>query len=289
MATITSILNRDQVCYTQGSEDSAGRCTGTIKASDGSQVNVLLEWRASVPKDIIGRVAEAIENLPTHEDVNRPEEVRTFKLHGISKAKRANFSAIVAPTALVYECPHKPLTLKELLLTVAKPSGDDRCRLAGIVARQIRSLHVHFRVRHAGLRTESFVFLRLTKDPTRPDLSTPFLLDWGRPSIPSMYEHPDYKAGQSHWFYDVWSLMIILSEIAEWKPIEATFLDANELLQKKLERRKLVMNSSWKGDGTAKVMQYGFKFLLEDHFVLENLSWKEIKRFFDGLCSLLEG
>lgn len=178
------------------------------------------------------------------------------------------------------------MNLRDVLLTIEKPSGDDRGKLAAIIATQIRSLNVHFRLRHAGLRTESFIFFGDTK---KPDLTNPYLLDWGRPSSPSIYQHPEYQAGEIHWFYDVWSLMIVLSEIAEWKPVDGTFQDANELSRKKLQRKKEVMDASWKGDRTAKIMQYGFKFLEKDRSTLESLSRKEVKRFFDRLCSLIDG
>ena len=49
-----------------------------------------------------------------------------------------------------------------------------------------------------------------------------------------------------------------------------------------------MIDVSWKGDRTAKIMQYGFKFLDKDRSTLENLSKKEIKRFFDTLCSLID-
>ena len=82
--------------------------------------------------------------------------------------------------------------------------------------------------------------------------------------------------------------MMILSEIAEWKPVNGAFQDANELSRKKLQRKKEVMDASWKGDQTAKVMEYGFKFLEKDRSTLESLSRKEVKRFFDTLCSLID-
>jgi hypothetical protein len=82
---------------------------------------------------------------------------------------------------------------------------------------------------------------------------------------------------------------MILSEIAEWKPLSGHFPVANELSRKKLQRKKEVMDASWKGDRTAKVMQYGFKFLEKDRSTLERFSRKEVKRFFDRLCSLING
>jgi hypothetical protein len=78
-------------------------------------------------------------------------------------------------------------------------------------------------------------------------------------------------------------------EIAEWKPIDGTFEDANKLSRKKLQRKKEVIDISWKGDQTTKIMQYNFKFLEKDRSMLKNLSRKEVKRFFDRLCSLING
>jgi hypothetical protein len=87
--------------------------------------------------------------------------------------------------------------------------------------------------------------------------------------------------------HDVWSLMVVLSEVVEWKLVDGTFRDTNELLRKKLQRKEVV-DVNWKGDGTAKIMQHGFGFLEKDRSTLENLSRKDIKRFFDTLCHLFE-
>ena len=169
---------------------------------------MLVEWYASAPRDF----AEAAENIQTDDDINRPEELRTLKIEGVFNEG--------SHVALVYQCQQHPVNLREVLLKIPKPSGDERRRLANIVATQIRSLHAHFRFQHAALRTESFVFF---SSPSQPNLTKPYILDWGRPSPPSIYQHPDYKAAQPLWFYDVWSLLIVLSEIAEWKPIDGAF------------------------------------------------------------------
>ena len=47
------------------------------------------------------------------------------------------------------------------------------------------------------------------------------------------------------------------------------------------------MDASWKGDQTAKVMQYSFKILKKDRSTLDSLSRKEVKRFFNRLYSLI--
>ena len=83
--------------------------------------------------------------------------------------------------------------------------------------------------------------------------------------------------------------MIVLSEIAEWRPVNGTSQDANELLRKKLQGKVEVTDASWKGDRTAKVMQHGFRFLESDCSTLESLGGKEVKRFFEILCSLIDG
>jgi hypothetical protein len=78
--------------------------------------------------------------------------------------------------------------------------------------------------------------------------------------------------------------MMILFKITEWKPVDGTFQDANELSRKKLQRKKEVMDANWKGDRTAKVMEHGFKFLEKDRSTLKSLSWKETKRFLQLFC-----
>jgi len=241
MSTNTFLLSRDQVFYTLG-EDSGGRCMGTCTRHDQSKINVVLERRVPASGDLGARVAKALENIPTDEDVNRPEEVRTLKFEGILIVQEQSLSA------LVYQCPQNPLNLRDVLMTIAKLSGDDRNKLGGIIATQIRSLNVHFKICHMGLRTESFIFF---DSANRLNLTNPYLLDWGRPSSPSIYEHPEYQAGQFLWYYDVWSLMVVLSEIVEWKPIDGTFRDSNDLLRKKLQRKNEGMDANWKGERPA--------------------------------------
>jgi hypothetical protein len=124
------------------------------------------------------------------------------------------------------------VNLRDALLYIKKPSGDDRRALASIVATQIRSLYYDCRLRHRVLRTESFVFFG---GPDNLDPTNPYVLSWRCPSSPSIYQHPEFKISQPVWFYDFWSLMIVLSEIAERQPVEGTFRDERELLKKEAE------------------------------------------------------
>ncbi len=89
---------------------------GVSVRSDRSQVEVLLEWRVSAPTDLGGRVAKALENIPTDEDVSRPEEIRTLEFEGLFKVEE-HF-----PPTLVYKCAQKPSNLGDALLTIEEPS-----------------------------------------------------------------------------------------------------------------------------------------------------------------------
>ncbi|KAH7158151.1 hypothetical protein B0J13DRAFT_618185 [Dactylonectria estremocensis] len=139
---------------------------------------------------------------------------------------------------------------------------------------------------HTALRTESFVFFR--KQDGKPDFESPYILDWTGPPSPA-HQHPDYQADKPAWFYDVWSLMMVLSEIAEWRPLSRVFRDEEELRKMRAERRQMVTHPGLRGQRqfTAAVFQKGFGFLDNDRDTLEKLGKWEIKRFFDELCSLL--
>jgi hypothetical protein len=128
---------------------------------DGQTVMGLLEWTTAAPN--IGAYLVVVEErVPT--DGNRPEEIHTLKVDGF-------FS----------EGPRPPTDLRDVLLKVPKPSGDDRRALSRIIATQVRSLYVHFQLYHMALRTDSFVFFG---DAEKPDLTKPYVLDWTRPSSP---------------------------------------------------------------------------------------------------------
>jgi hypothetical protein len=100
--------------------------------------------------------------------VNRPEETRTLNFRGFLPLQGQSLAAIV------YECSQKPLNLLEIICTTPKPSPKDKGTLAGVIATYVRSLNIHFGLRHTALRTESFVFFG---DPEKPELTNPYLLD----------------------------------------------------------------------------------------------------------------
>ncbi|RKL20796.1 hypothetical protein BFJ68_g2796 [Fusarium oxysporum] len=235
----------------------------------------LIEWTTAVPEALKPYLATVQERIPT--DENRPEETRTLVIDHLFNDGRRN--------ALIYRCVEQPTDLRDAITRIQKPSSEDRRALGRIIATQVRSLYVHFHIHHPALRTESFVFFG---DPNRPDFTKPYILDWGRQALPEMYQHPEYQAEKPLWSYQVWSLMMVLSEIAECQPLDKSFQDDAELRSRKLERKRLVTSPGWKGAMTAEIFQYGFGFLEKDRNTLEEYSEWEVKRFYDELCKLLE-
>lgn len=284
----TSLYN---VSHDPGAETRPGRCLATHTRKDGTTAPLVLEWVSTVPTGLTISLVQLREELPTNQSRRRrPEEVRTLRLAGIHHGARR--------AALAYELPYVPATLRDVLENVPKPSASDRCVLARLVATQVRSLHVHFRNRHMALRTESFVFLREPGADSNKkkngsagagglDLRNPYLLDWGRDESPSMYQHPDFDATKKLWYYDVWSLLMVLCEIAEWKPLSRpASVDPAELRRRKTEVWRRVTSVEWRGEATARVFRYGFGVL--EGRGLEGMAWGSIKRFFDRFCELLE-
>ncbi len=256
-------------------EGPSGRTMGRWLQSGGLVAVGLLEWTTAPPEALIAHLRDVEERIPTGGD--RHEEVHTLTIQGVfSDGPR---------TAIIYRSSRQPTDLRDALVTIPKPSSADRRTLSSIIATQVRSLHVHFQLPHPGLRTESFVF---RGDAAKPDLSRPYLLDWARPVSSNMYRHPDYQPGQTRWFYDAWALMMILSEIAEWRPVDQAFKDEEDLRKKKVERARLVARPEWKGAATAEIFEFGFGILLErDVHMLEKYSRWDVKRFYDKICALL--
>ncbi|RYC55505.1 hypothetical protein CHU98_g10706 [Xylaria longipes] len=207
----------------------------------------------------------------------RPEEVHTLKINGLFRQGPR--------TAIFYECAESPIDLREVLLKVPKPPDSVIRALARVIATQVRSLHVHFQVNHTALRTESFVFLG-----GKPvDYTRPYLLDLARPALPDMYRHPEYRGDRKPaWFYQVWALMMVLSEIAEWRALYPSENDEGvELLRRKLNRKRLVTSAEWRSALSTQVFRHGFGILEADRETLETYSRWRIKRFYDKLCELL--
>jgi hypothetical protein len=253
----------------------SGRSMGKWFQKVGGAAVGLLEWTTSPTEALLPLLHNIEDRVPTRG--NREEEAQTLKILGVfSEGDR---------TAIIYNAPFQPPDLRDVLLNVPKPSGEDRRKLSLIVATQVRSLHVHFQLPHPGLRTESFVF---GGPAASPDLARPYVLDWARPAPPDMYRHPEYRPESFRWFYPAWALMMVLSEIAEWRPLDqVAFKDEDDLRKRQMERVRLVARPEWKGARTAEIFKFAFGMLDQDVQALERSTRWDGKRFYDKLCVML--
>ncbi|KAI0445138.1 hypothetical protein F4803DRAFT_571940 [Xylaria telfairii] len=257
----------------QKPEGPNGRSRGKRLHKGGKSTTGLLEWTTESPKIFRPDLEAVEERLPT--SGGRAEEAHTLKINGLFRQG--------GRTAIFYECAESPIDLRDVLRKVARPSDGAIRGLAWTVATQVRSLHVHFQINHSALRTESFVFLGAHYE-------RPYVLDLARPAVADMYRHPEYSADRtSAWYYQVWALMMVLSEIADWAPLDGVRENEGEveLLRRKLDRKRVVTNTAWKSALSAQVFRHGFGFLEADRETLETYGRWRIKHFYDTLCELL--
>ena len=136
-------------------------------------------------------------------------------------------------------------TLRDILDTNPVPSLDKRLGLASALADSLFYLHAVSWL-HKGIRSDNVLFMRYQSattnlradDSTMADLNSPIMsgFDYSRPDLvdeqsfrntrtPShdLYSHPDllqFRTRRSRKCHDMYSLGLILVEIALWRPIE---------------------------------------------------------------------
>ncbi|KAF7512715.1 hypothetical protein GJ744_000282 [Endocarpon pusillum] len=150
---------------------------------------------------------------------------------------------------LICETPNSSLTtlttmfsLRDLFSSIPSPSLNKRIALACTLSESLLYLHA-VNWLHKGIRSDSILFFPLSKsDPAdNPFLLTPLLsgFDFSRPDLPEeltfrnpsniqhdMYRHPSLlqhysgSGTRSQKSHDIYSLRVVLTEIALWSPIE---------------------------------------------------------------------
>ncbi|KAF2840804.1 hypothetical protein M501DRAFT_1014802 [Patellaria atrata CBS 101060] len=263
------------------SEDSGERSLGTCRLGEPERiVDVVFEWRPSTRPDNLVNILEYVhDEVALENDWLRPEDVYTLPIIGILEEKDRH--------AIAYDWPGPLLNLHDVIRKTKIPSARVRRHLASLVANKVRSMQVHHRFNHMALRTESFVFERQF-DSEVPDLKHVYVLDWGRSPSPSVYQHPKYRKNESRWYYDTWSLLMVLSEIAEWKQIDGNFQNKVELSKKRTSRKEQMIDENWTGSRTSNFFNSAFQFLELDLWTLDTLPERNIKRYYNQLCKVLD-
>ncbi|KAL7818558.1 prion-inhibition and propagation domain-containing protein [Trichoderma gracile] len=235
------------------------RCEAVMKTAGGKK-KVWIEWKdydtAGTPgclskQDIVDRVRK-LACLLNHKP--KPEAFRTPHCIGFFDKADPDVSEddvdiLDRRLGLIFERPEgddvhdnlPPVSLRELLLdkAVRKPRVTDRVKLAHALSNCLLHLHA-VNWLHKGLRSHNVLFFRSKAghvDYTQVYLSG---FDFSRPvgsdevtEIPGydaeldLYRHPRAQSNQgktrerSKKSFDIYSLGVILVELAHWKPVEA--------------------------------------------------------------------
>ncbi|KAL6871981.1 prion-inhibition and propagation domain-containing protein [Trichoderma novae-zelandiae] len=235
------------------------RCEAVMKTAEGKR-KVWIEWKdydtAGDPgclskADIVDRVRK-LACLLNHSP--KPEAFRTPHCLGFfDKADpdvpEDDVDILDRRLGLIFQRPDgddahdalPPVSLRELLLdkTVRKPRVTDRVKLAHALSDCLLHLHA-VNWLHKGLRSHNVLFFRSKAghiDYTQVYLSG---FDFSRPvgseeateipgydALHDLYRHPRAQSNQgrsrqrSKKSFDIYSLGVILVELAHWKPVEA--------------------------------------------------------------------
>jgi hypothetical protein len=212
---------------------------------------VWVEWREPVdeepPQDILLIMEDRVRKLAKL--LSQPDKPKEFRAPRCLGYLCDTDEADEPRYGFVYEVPANPekpfslrqqmKNLRELFVTVPCPSMTRRIRLAVMIAESLFYLHAVSWL-HKGLRSKSIVFF-IDSDPEQAGLSSPIVsgFDFSRPDLPEeitvrhpsnifddLYRHPEHlrdvsaSTARSKTSHDVYSLGIILLEIAFWQPIE---------------------------------------------------------------------
>lgn len=270
-------LNYSQVFYQEDSSSTSSRtrAEGKFFPGDGTFTQVWIEWKVYkehwdtnldkyVPRsDNIRRVRELVALLQS----SKPREFRAPRCLGyFDDRDDAERSEHDYRFGLVFEKPVdvSPVSLRDVLRTPT-PSVADRIALAHKISVCILYLHA-VNWLHKSLRSDSVVFFPLSISIMGPYLTGYEYARADRPGETTtggdvdewteLYVHPNYQGFDTKALYrktfDIYSLGIVLLEIALWQPIEqivgldmdsVLFEDLKNIREKLLQPRSNVMEA----------------------------------------------
>ena len=231
--------------------DGALRVEGELDPGDGTKQYVWIEWKAYNTK----YSRRLMKHVPLSEYLKRVKElVSLLKMDKTSQfcAPRClgffddrddvRDSQHEPRFGLVFQKPEKsslPVSLRQMIFKGPKPSLTDRVLLAHKVSTCILYLHA-VNWLHKGLRSDSIVFISQNGSTDTPAIDQPYVtgFEYARPDrdyetstsglevndYAMLYVHPGYQGSDAKGTYrktfDIYSLGIILLEIAYWTRIE---------------------------------------------------------------------
>jgi hypothetical protein len=262
------VLDRSAIEIARVDEESdQPRCEATLRLPGGQIKKVWVEWKEydwqrpgdlSPPKDVIRervrKLAALLNHSPKPDAFRTPHCLGFFDKASSGGVEDAEEDILNMRLGLVFERPldaglHAslpPVSFRELLEGTRKPRVTDRVRLAHAISNCLLYLHA-VNWLHKGLRSHNILFFKTTDG--RVDYAKPYLsgFDFSRPArADEMTEFPGDDA--EHNFYrhplaqsnnpdererfkksfDIYSLGVLLVEIAHWKTIEGILhIDTN--------------------------------------------------------------
>ncbi|KAK0701423.1 prion-inhibition and propagation-domain-containing protein [Apiosordaria backusii] len=254
-ASIIAPVHYETLQQITGVGDATGaRQTATTLTPDGIERDILIEWKSisstltsNQRKDAIARVKRLCGLLSGQ----KPTPFSLLSCVGLIDDLPAPANGDDEKLGIVFAFPTQdaklPLTLSQVIKesTRTAPLGD-RFALARALASAVLLIH-SARWLHKSLRSDNILFFPELVSGQTP-LNSPFVggFDYARPlqaeSIDKpkqavgyidMYRHPEWTAGFSR-LCDIYSLGVLLFEIALWKPIQKYREDTEEKVRDKL-------------------------------------------------------
>ena len=246
-------LNYSQIYYeddnaTACTSDSRIRTEGKLYPGNGTQQHVWIEWKAydtSWDRDLdmhvpLSKNLKRVKELVSLLECDKPGQFCAPRCLGFfndrDDTKDSNHKARFG---LVFEKQEKnpsPVSLRQMIFTGPKPSLTDRISLAHKISTCVLYLHA-VNWLHKGLRSDGVIIF---PDSDSPNITDPYIsgYEYARPDKVDettttatefadylmLYVHPNYQGYEAKGTYrktfDIYSLGIILLEIAHWRRIE---------------------------------------------------------------------
>ena len=305
-SAIACQVNYSQIYYDDDSalastSDTRIRTEGKLYPGDGTEQHVWVEWKAY--NTTYDRPSD--EHLPLPKNLKRVKELVTLLqsdkpiqfcaprclgfFNDRDDKKNSNHDARFG---LVFEKPKNcasPLSLRQMIFKAPKASLTDRVTLAHKISTCVLYLHA-VNWLHKGLRSDGVMFFP-NSDSDTSSITDPYITgyEYSRPDKDGettttavehadylmLYVHPNYQGYEAKGTYrktfDIYSLGIILLEIAYWKRIEQ-ILDIDTHMAKPAQLKAV----------RERLLQPGSEYLA---FVKGNLG----ERYYTAVKSCIEG